>query len=86
MTIYGEKTFPYPLCDFACSQKCNLSNHMNVHSEKNPFVCKYGTIHSMGIKVPTQIKMHIRSHTGDKPYICAFCTYSEVNKSNLNPL
>ena len=41
-------------------------------------MCRYKTI------LKTSIEVHIRKHTGDKPYKCGLCDYSSSQKANLD--
>jgi hypothetical protein len=74
-----------------CSQVLQCSSeYLLLHSRSCPSVrrldrnhtfvcsiCDYNTYHC------TRMKIHLRQHTGEKPYTCSKCSYSVSHLSNL---
>ncbi|XP_045199816.2 zinc finger protein with KRAB and SCAN domains 8-like [Mercenaria mercenaria] len=69
------------ICGTICKNKHALNSHKRRHNEKNKkFVCN-----SCGKAFLTNIllKMHIRTHTKEKPYKCPLCDYRCAIKQNI---
>lgn len=69
------------ICGALCKNKHALNSHKRRHDEKNKkFVCNdCGKAFLTGLL----LKMHIRTHTKEKPYKCPLCNYRCAIKQNI---
>lgn len=77
--IHCEK-LTCPQCFFTSFNKLEYQNHVKSHQFKTsqcPY-CAYTTTRN------DHLKIHIRCHTGEKPYHCKECNYKSTQKSHLN--
>ncbi|KAK2817287.1 hypothetical protein Q5P01_025478 [Channa striata] len=78
----GEKPFQCSQCSKSFRSNSGLRLHSKQHMEVRPsYECPdcgrtYGRM--------TELKMHQRYHTGDKPYACTCCSKRFVSKDKLN--
>nr|CAH7724011.1 unnamed protein product [Callosobruchus chinensis] len=69
------------ICDKWLSSAASLRNHKNVvHKEAKPFCC---TICEKRFKRKADLKVHLRTHSGERPYSCDTCARSFINLSNF---
>uniref|UniRef100_A0A3B4AX77 C2H2-type domain-containing protein n=1 Tax=Periophthalmus magnuspinnatus TaxID=409849 RepID=A0A3B4AX77_9GOBI len=69
---HTEKSYLCDLCGFAGGTRHALTKHRRQHTER-PFKCKFCSFAST---TQSHLSRHIRVHTGEKPYRCPWCDYS----------
>lgn len=74
----NEKQIICSFCGAAFSMKGNLQTHIRrVHSEKSG-QC------SICLKTFSDLEVHMRKHTGERPFLCKLCNQSYATKRSLS--
>ncbi|KAM6977241.1 zinc finger protein 711 [Aplochiton taeniatus] len=68
-------------CDYETAEQGLLNRHLlAVHSKNFAHVCVEC---AKGFRHPSELKKHMRTHTGEKPYNCPHCDFRCADQSNL---
>ncbi|XP_060106156.1 zinc finger protein 711 isoform X4 [Heteronotia binoei] len=80
-THKGKKIHQCRHCDFKTSDPFVLSGHiLSVHTKDLPFKCKRC---KRGFRQQTELKKHMKTHSGRKVYLCQYCEYSTTDASGF---
>lgn len=75
--------FTCPECNKSFSTNGNMKNHiLTIHKNIRPFKCPFEDC-KKEYSNQSRLDVHIRTHTGAKPFICPVCSKSFNEKGNL---
>ena len=71
------------ICNKPFSTLGNMRNHIiTIHQNYRPFKCTYPGCNKK-YSIESRYQVHIRTHLGEKPYVCQICNKSFNEKGNL---
>lgn len=84
LTLHEKKrNFACELCSLTFGLQHHLKRHIEqVHSDDRPYVCEFDTCNK-AFKTRYNLKVHMRTHTGERPFKCVECSKTFVQKSVL---
>lgn len=82
----GEKPFVCKICNKGCYAENSLLKHMKIHLKKEgdpgllKHICDYCKVEYPDAQ---SLDIHIKQHTGDRPFLCKMCGKSFPQRFNL---
>ncbi|XP_053313241.1 zinc finger X-chromosomal protein isoform X1 [Spea bombifrons] len=77
----GKKVHQCRHCEFQIADPFVLSRHiLSVHTKELPFRCKRCR---KGFRQQTELKKHMKTHSGKKVYQCEYCEYNTTDASGF---
>lgn len=82
-TSKTESSYMCPECNKPFSTNGNLKNHIQtIHKNIRPYKCPFENC-TKEYSNQSRLDVHIRTHTGTKPFICPVCSKTFNEKGNL---
>ncbi|XP_052745737.1 zinc finger protein 271-like isoform X1 [Bicyclus anynana] len=79
-THTDAKPYSCEMCNYKCTHKSSLRQHMKTHTGEKPFCCKVCNYKSA---LKHHLLNHMKTHNGEKPFCCEICNYRCAQKDNL---
>lgn len=71
------------ICNKSFSTLGNMRNHiMTIHNNIRPFICTFPGCNKK-YSIESRYQVHLRTHLGNKPFICQICNKAFNEKGNL---
>ena len=71
------------ICNKSFSTLGNMRNHiLTIHQDYRPYKCPYQNCNKR-YSIESRYQIHLRTHVGDKPFVCKICKKSFNEKGNL---
>ncbi|CAH0557987.1 unnamed protein product [Brassicogethes aeneus] len=83
----GEKPFVCKICNKGCYAENSLLKHMKIHEKKEgdpallKHICDYCRTEFLDAQ---SLSVHIKQHTGDRPFVCTTCGKCFPQRFNLD--
>ena len=82
VTMHERLASPHICCNITFFRKADMRIH-NKEFHKNGYVCTWQSCNKPFLR-KALLDRHMKTHTGEKPFICSICNYGTSHKSNLD--